>query len=636
MLKLLVALAVAFTVVASEGTSTTVSSRSFVVDWDNDRFLKDGEPFRFVAGSFHYFRALKETWRHKLRTMRAAGLNAVTTYVEWSLHNPKENYYVWDGIADLNYFIQVAAEEGLLVILRPGPYICAERDMGGFPYWLLTKYPNIKLRTYDADYLREVEKWYNVLMPRIRTQLYGNGGPIIMVQVENEYGSFGVNDQNYKLWLKQLTEDFVGDTAVLFTNDGPSQTPRGYLEGVLATLDFGSGSNSQIDGWWGTLRKYMPKGPLVNIEYYPGWLTHWQEDMQRVDTAPVVNSLRYMLQQNASVNFYMFFGGTNFGFTAGANDGGPNRYNADVTSYDYDAPMTEAGDITPKYLAIRDVIGEFLPLPSLPIPEISPKVKFGPVSMRPISVLLSNFAKRRLSQGVIENRVPLTFEALNQYSGLVLYETTLPKINRDPVNLHAENVHDRAYVFVDRNFVGIMSRENGVDTLSVPAGLGSRLQIVVENQGRINFNIPNDFKGLLGKVSYNGKELTGWNMTKFPLDNPADILKMVETYMQQPFPSTSHGRSFVRTGPTFFYGTFNLTKQQLHDTYLNPTGWGKGIAYINGFNLGRYWPLVGPQISLYVPKELLKEGDNYLIMLEYQKVPDASSVVFDDHESLDG
>lgn len=539
-------------------------------------------------------------------------------------------------MADLNYFIQMAAEEDLYVILRPGPYICAERDMGGFPYWLLTKYPNIQLRTYDEDYLREVEKWYSVLLPKIEKQLYGNGGPIIMVQVENEYGSFGVNDQKYKLWLKGLTQDFVGDAAVLFTNDGPSQTPRGYIDGVLATLDFGAGSNQQIDDWWANLRKFMPKGPLVNIEYYPGWLTHWQEEMQRVSTTPVANSLRYMLQQNASVNFYMWFGGTNFGFTAGANDGGPNRYNADVTSYDYDAPMTEAGDITPKYLALRDVIGEFLTLPGIAIPNNSPKLKYGPVRMKPISVLLSNFARRRLNTGVVENPTPLSFEALDQYSGLVLYETTLPKLIRDPVNLHVEKCHDRGYVYVDRNFVGILSRENSVDTLSVPAGLGSKLQIIVENQGRINFNIPNDFKGLLGKVSYNGQVLNGWNMTKFPLENVEEIMKMIETYLEQPFPSTSHGRSFVRTGPTIFHGQFNLTKQQVQDTYLNPTGWGKGVAFLNGFNLGRYWPLVGPQVNLYVPKEVLKEGDNHLIMLEYQKVSDASSVVFDDHESLDG
>lgn len=358
--------------------------------------------------------------------------------------------YVFDEMSDLEHFIELANEEDLLVVLRPGPYICAERDLGGFPYWLLTKYPNIQLRTNDSNYYHEVDKWYNVLMPKMEKYYYGNGGPIIMVQVENEYGSFGTNSPDYKRWLKDLTEFYVQDKAVLFTNDGPSQTPRGYIPGVLATLDFGAGSPESINSYWDTLRKYMPKGPLVNIEYYPGWLTHWQENMARTDTLPVANSLRYMLKQNASVNFYMWFGGTNFGFTAGANDGGPGRYNSDVTSYDYDAPMDESGDITPKYLALRDVISEFLTLPELPIPQRKPKIKFGPVQMKPISVLLSNFAKKRLNEGTIENRTPLSFEALDQYSGLVLYETALPDVKRDPAVLHVEKCHDRAYVFVDR------------------------------------------------------------------------------------------------------------------------------------------------------------------------------------------
>lgn len=315
--------------------------RSFVVDWENNTFLMDGAPFRFIGGSFHYFRAHHGSWKRHLRTMRAAGLNVVTTYVEWALHNPHDGVYDWEGMADLQHFIDLAVEEDLYVILRPGPYICAERDMGGFPYWLLTKYPNVQLRTFDRDYLIEVQKWYAVLMTRMEKYLYGNGGPIIMVSIENEYGSFSVKDENYKEWLKNLTEYHVRDKAVLFTNDGPSQTPRGYINGVLATLDFGkvwelcplgnvqfsgAGSEATVNGYWDQLRKYQPKGPLVNIEYYPGWLTHWQEQMQRVETTPVATTLRHMLRDGASVNFYMFFGGTNFGFTAGANDGGPGSY----------------------------------------------------------------------------------------------------------------------------------------------------------------------------------------------------------------------------------------------------------------------------------------------------------------------
>jgi len=614
-----------------------LTNRSFRVDWANNTFLMDDRPFRFVAGSFHYFRAHPGSWRRLLRTMRAGGLNAVTTYVEWSLHNPKDGVYDWSGIADLNRFIELAVEEDLYVILRPGPYICAERDMGGLPFWLLHKYPNIQLRTYDRDYLVEVHKWYNVLMPRMEKYLYGNGGPIIMVQVENEYGSFSVKDENYKRWLLNLTEYFVGDKAVLFTNDGPSQTPRGYIPGVLATLDFGAASEQTIDGFWSDLRKLQPSGPLVNIEYYPGWLTHWQEAMQRVDTNSVAYSLRHMLQNDVNVNFYMYYGGTNFGFTAGANDGGPGAFNADVTSYDYDAPMDEAGDITAKYIVLRDVIGEFLALPQLPIPKKLPKVKFGPVRMHPMNVMISAQGRRKLGKPPVYHQQPLTFEALYQYSGFVLYETTLPHVQRDPALLKVEKLRDRALVYIDRKFVGILSRENGIDSLPIPLGLGNALQILVENQGRINYNIPNDFKGILGRVIYNGLTLSGWTMTQFPFENVSlieDFLR--EKYVQPRVSAPAHGKSYIGTGPTLFYGTFNLTLSQLHDTYLNPTGWGKGLAIINGFNLGRYWPLVGPQITLYVPREVLKEGLNEITLLELEKVPDYSSVTFTDFPNLDG
>ncbi|KXJ68584.1 hypothetical protein RP20_CCG002599 [Aedes albopictus] len=261
----------------------------------------DGKPFRFVSGAFHYFRALPGSWRQILRSIRAAGLNVVETYIEWSTHEPTEGQYTWDGIANLEQFIQIAQEEDLYVILRPGPYICAERDMGGFPYWLHTKYPNIKLRTYDL-------------------------------------------------------ESYIRNEAVLFTNDGPDQLACGRIPGVLATLDFGAVGNP--DNYWQKLRKYQPKGPLVNAEFYPGWLTHWMEPLARVATGPVVSQLRKMLQQGANVNFYMFHGGTNFAFTSGANDGGPGRFNTDITSYDYDAPLDEAGDPTSKYFAIRDAVLE--------------------------------------------------------------------------------------------------------------------------------------------------------------------------------------------------------------------------------------------------------------------------------------
>lgn len=303
-------------------------------------------------------------------------------------------------------------------------------------------------------------------MPKIEPYLYGNGGPIILVQVENEYGSYFACDTKYRQWIGNETKRYVQEKAVLFTTDGPDMLRCGKIDGVYSTIDFGS--TRQPQKFWEKLRKFEPKGPLVNSEFYPGWLTHWQEDMQRVPINPVISTFRQMLLDGANVNFYMFFGGTNFGFTAGANDGGPGHYNADVTSYDYDAPMDEAGDPTPKYMAIRDVISQvclisltliknviktqfnlqFHPLPNISVPEKAPKMKLDAVKLRPISVILSD-SNRRLGTPPVNSISPLSFEELNQNSGFVLYEVLMPKVNRDPSLLTVNKLNDRALILVD-------------------------------------------------------------------------------------------------------------------------------------------------------------------------------------------
>lgn len=615
--------------------------RSFTIDYDSDTFLKDGKPFRYIAGSFHYFRALPETWQRKLRTLRASGLNAVSTYVEWSLHNPKENVYRWDGIADIVRFIELAQQEDLLVILRPGPYICAERDMGGFPYWLLRKYPGIQLRTYDLNYMREVQTWYNIFLPKIAPLLYGNGGPIIMVQIENEYGSYFTCNRKYMEWLRDLTAHHVGGNAILYTTDGPSYVGCGHVEGALATIDFGA--RTDVKAAWSKLKHYQPKGPLVNSEFYPGWLTHWQENMQRVNTDAIVKTLIEMLDAGANVNFYMFFGGTNFGFTAGANDGVLGDFTADVTSYDYDAPMDEAGDPTQKYLAIRDAVSRYLPLPNVSVPLPTHKESYGIVKMTAAGCMLSHDGRKYLSDKVVNSMRPLSFEALDQYSGLVLYEADLPRLRKDPSVLKIDEIHDRAYVYVDREFIGVLSRQSMVHLLPITAGSGSKLQILVENQGRINFHVLNDSKGILSDVILDLSAypqpiiLRNWTITSYSLDDPTKL----KNFIERPSPSSGklrhhRNRELLRTGPIVFHGLFTISANQTYDTYLDPTGWGKGIAFINGFNLGRYWPVVGPQITLYVPKEILKIGENEIILLEYQKAPESGEIRFTNVPNLDG
>lgn len=286
-------------------------------------------------------------------------------------------------------------------------------------------------------------------MPRIQNYLYGNGGPIIMVQVENEYGSYSTCDHNYSQWLKNETAKYVGDKAVLFTNDGPDEVACGKIEGVLATLDFGPASINYTDNCWEKLRKYQPKGPLVVAEFYPGWLTHWQEPLSLVATETILPALEHLLLTDVNINFYMFYGGSNFGFTAGANSGGPGSFNTDITSYDYDAPITEAGDVTPKYFAIRDMLAKYVPLPNMPVPEPQPKISIPSITLRSSAVILSETGRIGMASYLVFSESPLTFEALNQSTGLVLYETTLPNVKRDPSLLQIKGLHDRAYVYID-------------------------------------------------------------------------------------------------------------------------------------------------------------------------------------------
>ncbi|XP_022229363.2 beta-galactosidase [Drosophila obscura] len=618
----------------------------FTIDHAGNTFVLNGEPFRYVAGSFHYFRAVPEAWRSRLRTMRASGLNAVDTYVEWSLHNPHDGVYNWEGIADVVKFLEIAQEEDFYIILRPGPYICAERDNGGLPHWLFRKYPSIKMRTSDSNYLEEVGKWYAVLMPRLQHLLIGNGGKIIMVQVENEYGDYEC-DKVYLNWLRDETEKYVAGKALLFTTDIPNERMScGKIDNVFATTDFGIDRIHEIDDIWAMLRKQQPTGPLVNSEFYPGWLTHWQELNQRRDGQAVADALKTILSYNASVNLYMFFGGTNFGFTAGANynlDGGIG-YAADITSYDYDAVMDEAGGVTNKYNLVKQVIGEVLPLPEISL-NPAKRLAYGKVEVTPSLALLSAEGRAALAKGnPVDATKPKSFEELDLYSGLVLYETELPSMDLDPALLKVDQINDRAHVFVDQQLVGTLSREAQIYSLPLSKGWGSTLQLLVENQGRVNFYIANDTKGIIGEVSlqlHNGGylPLENWKSTAFPLE-AVDVENWRKQSGERALDAFLARQRILRNGPILYTGSLNV--EEIGDTYLNMAGWGKGVAYVNGFNLGRYWPVAGPQVTLYVPNEILKVGDNSLVILEYQRTnktangEDLPAVQFDAVAQLDG
>lgn len=280
--------------------------------------MLDGKPFQYVAGSFHYFRALPQTWREKLKTMRAGGLNVVDIYIQWSLHNPEDGVYNWEGIADVEHIVQIAHEEGLYVILRPGPYICAEIDNGGLPYWLATKYPNIQVRTRDPNYLFEVERWYSKLLPQFEKHWYGNGGKIILVQVENEYGAYSTCDKSYLEFLRDETLKYTKDSAVLFTSDwSQDRTLSCTIDGLLQTINFGLSNFEEVEQSFSKLREYQPSGPLAVSEFWDGWFSLWQGSHAKTNTNELAKTLDYSLAIGANVNFYVYHGGTNFGFWSG-------------------------------------------------------------------------------------------------------------------------------------------------------------------------------------------------------------------------------------------------------------------------------------------------------------------------------
>ncbi|MER5204188.1 beta-galactosidase family protein [Streptomyces sp. NPDC002825] len=570
-----------------------------VLRTDQTGFLLDGRPFRLLSGGLHYFRVHPEQWADRLRKARLMGLNTVETYVPWNLHQPRPDHFVMDGGLDLPRFVELAAAEGLHVLLRPGPYICAEWEGGGLPSWLLAE-PDIRLRTRDPRFLAAVDAFFERLLTPLLPHLASRGGPVLAVQVENEYGAFG-DDTAY---LEHIADSLrrVGVDVPLFTCDQPADLERGALPGVLATANFGSRSAEHL----AELRTERPEGPLMTSEFWIGWFDRWGARHVVRDADEAARELDELLAAGASVNFYMFHGGTNFGFTNGAND--KHTYRPTITSYDYDSPLDEAGDPTPKYTAFREVIAKYVPVPDEPVPVPGPKLAVPAVRLTESAGLLDGVAA--LAPGIDSMR-PLTMEELEQDFGFVLYETVLPLAG--PALLEVEQVRDRAQVFVDGQPVGVLERENHEHSLAFHAPrAGSRLQILVENQGRVNYGPGiHDRKGLLGKVLLDGSELVGWTSRPLPLATVRDL----------PFTTTAR----TPVGPTLHRGTFEVGEPA--DTFLHLDGWTKGNAWVNGFALGRYWSR-GPQKSLYVPGPVLRAGTNELVVLELHAGHRAATVDF--------
>ena len=552
--------------------------------------------------------------------MKAAGLNAVQTYVAWNVHEPVEGQFNFEGDADLVSFIEMASSLDLLVIVRAGPYICAEWEFGGFPAWLLQN-ASIALRSsQDPRYTSAVKSWMSVLLPKLKPLLYANGGPVISLQVENEYGYWPACDHNYMQFLEEQFRQYLGKDVILFTVDGDQDhlLKCGTISSLYATVDFGISDDPSAA--FAVMRKFQPKGPLVNTEFYTGWLDHWGEAHQTRPAAMVAQVLDKILYMNASVNFYMFEGGTNFGFMNGASVG-QKGYAPIPTSYDYDAPLTEAGDPTEKYFLLREVIAKYEKFPAVPIPPATPKYAYGKVQMTEVSGLLDAIPMLA-PNGPTKAALPITMEKLGQNYGFVLYRTQIPaSFMQSLAELDVPDlVRDRATVYVGKVQQGILNRTKGESNMQLVIGEFLQLDILVENLGRMCSLLLQDPKGIIGNVTLNNTLLIDWEMYAVNLTKLDNLLKFPTVNQVR---AGSGGPTRNSFAPTFFQGEVPASAYgSSYDTYLQLNGWSKGQAFINGVNIGRYWPVVGPQKNLYVPASVMSpDAPSKLVLLELDESP---------------
>ncbi|MGQ4387386.1 glycoside hydrolase family 35 protein [Streptomyces sp. SAS_270] len=566
-------------------------------------FLLDGRPVRLLSGALHYFRVHEEQWGHRLGMLRAMGLTCVETYVPWNLHEPRPGDF--RDVEQLGRFLDAAREAGLWAIVRPGPYICAEWENGGLPHWL-TGEPGARVRTREERYLAHVERWFGRLLKEIVPRQLDRGGPVIMVQVENEYGSYG-SDQVYLGWLADLLRG-EGVSVPLFTSDGPEDhmLTGGSIPDVLATANFGSDARAGFE----TLRRHRPEGPLMCMEFWCGWFDHWGGGHVVRDARDAADALREILECGASVNLYMAHGGTNFAGWAGANRGGGALHDGplepDVTSYDYDAPIDELGRPTEKFWLFREVLAACAdgPLPEVPPApaalEASAEVEL--TAWAPLDAVLDT-----LGGPDAVHPVPPTFEELDVDRGLVRYTVDIPG-PRQPYPLTVRGLRDLAVVYVDGVAAGVLSEDAA--ELKEPVVGPARVELWVESLGRVNYGPRSgESKGIAGGVLHERQYLHGVRARGLRLDAFDSGVEAV------PFGALpgDGARGLYR-------GT--VTVRGAGDALLELPGWTRGFVWVNGFNLGRYWS-AGPQTSLYVPGPVLREGANEVWLLELQEASTA-------------
>jgi beta-galactosidase len=532
------------------------------------------------------------------------GLNTVETYVFWNLHEPSPGQFDFSGQNDVAGFIREAQQEGLFVILRPGPYVCAEWEFGGYPAWLLRE-AGMEVRTSNPAFIAAATRWFHRLGQELAPLQSGSGGPIIAVQVENEYGSFGA-DHNYMEQIHHLLVDSGFDSTMLYTADGADELPNGSLPELPAVINFGSG-DAQTE--FAELARLRPNSPRICGEYWDGWFDHWGGKHHTTDPAAEARELEWMLRQGYSVNLYMFHGGTSFGWMNGANiDAG--RYEPDVTSYDYDVPISESGELRPKFYLFRDVIskatGRTPPSPPAPIPARA---------LASVQFTRSASIWNSLPQPVTSPQIK-SMEELGQSYGYILYRTTIQ--NAQAGDLRIDELHSYAQVYLDGNLAGTLDRRLNQSSLSIQTTHeNTRLDILIENTGRVNFGrqFPHERAGITHEVSLAGATLTNWQIFPLPMQNVSSI--------------EYDSRSC--TGACFYSATLEVDAPQ--DTFIDTRSFGKGEVFVNGKPLGRFWN-IGPQATLYLPAPWLKKGKNEIVVFDLNGELNPAAT-FLDHAILD-
>ncbi|MBO5359941.1 MAG: beta-galactosidase [Clostridia bacterium] len=570
-------------------------------------FIKDGKPIKLISGAVHYFRNMPDTWTDIFRKLRAMGCNCVETYCAWNMHEKQPGEYDFTNNLDIASFLRAAGEEGLMAIVRPGPYICSEWEFGGLPWWIQSD-EDIEIRCMNKAYIKHFDRYLDRMCEEIRPLMCTNGGNVIMVQCENEYGYYG-DDKEY---LNYLKDGFIrrGIDVPLFTSDGTGKEDLldGTIDGCLATLNFGS----RVEENFRAHDELFPDCPKMCMEMWNGWFDAWGDDKHHTTSAEDYAKTVDDMLSRGSLNMYMFIGGTNFGFTSGANH--YEKYLPDVTSYDYDAPLTECGDTTPKYYAVREVIKKYIDHPLPEVPANREKKAYGKVTL---GEAVGFFDALNVLSSPIHSDVPRCMEHYGTGYGYIVYQTRLNR-DYDDSELTLTEIGDRAQVYINKNLVGIIYTNDEELSVDITAKKGDMLTIICENMGRTNFG-PKMMKkkGIAGRCLLGDRIHFNWNAYPLPMDNLEKL---------------SFSACIPEEKSAFYRGY--LTVDEVKDTFLRLDNFTKGFVVINGFNIGRYWE-IGPQKTLYIPASLLKDGENEIVVFESDGLKGTPEIEFCDKPVLE-